>query len=121
MWNELMKWAEEKQTVVVDVDGTIFTYERYEKNKFGEPIDEVLSKLKELKDKGIKLILSTARGEDEQEALEKHLKDNGLENLFDKVICGQKERALAYVDDRSINPLKLEVWKNDLDELLKEK
>lgn len=123
MWQQLNKWAnkESKKTVCVDVDGTILEYEGYEKNKFGKPITSVIDKLKELKERGISLVLSTARSEDEREALENTLKEHEIIDLFDEIHVGEKPIAVAYLDDKAVNVKKLEVWKDDLEELLKEK
>lgn len=106
------------RTICVDADNTVFTFDVYEKNKFGEPIKEMIEELKKLKDKGYTLVLSTARGEDELKALKEKLEEFELSYLFDKVVAGKKEPALAYLDDRAVNVLDPD-WVDKLEELLK--
>ncbi len=117
MWNQLKKAAEKELTVCVDVDNTLLTYDGYEKNKFGEPIEEVVKKLKELKNKGIKLVLSTAREDDELETLNKRLEEFDLKDLFDEVKAGEKVVAAAYLDDKAVN-VKDKDWVDKLDNLI---
>lgn len=117
MWTQLKKISEKERTICVDVDNTLLTYDGYEKNTFGESIPEVVEKLRELKNKGINLILSTARGKDELPALEEHLRSLNLYDLFDEIKAGEKIPAIAYLDDKALN-VKDEDWMDKLDDML---
>jgi hydroxymethylpyrimidine pyrophosphatase-like HAD family hydrolase len=117
MWNQLKKQAQKDLTVCVDVDNTLLTYDGYEKNKFGMPIKELVDKLKELKESGIKLVLSTARQSDELDALNEHLEKLGLRNMFDEVKAGEKVIAVAYLDDKAVN-VKDTDWQERLSEMI---
>lgn len=111
-----IKIASEPKNIVVDVDGTIFEYDKYEFGKFGEPIEEVIEFLKQAKNDGYKLILFTARSWAEYDALEKALEDNDIGDFFDEIVMG-KPIGKMYLDDRSINPLD-EDWDSKAKELL---
>lgn len=89
-----------RKNVVVDVDGTIFEYKHYVKNKFGDPIKDAVETLNEIKENGYTITLHTARGEDEKEALEKHLKKYQIN--YDKLVMG-KPIGKFYIDDRAIH------------------
>jgi len=118
MWNKIQKWAKDEKTVCVDMDGTILEYDHYEKNKFGNPIDGVVNKLKELKDSGdVKLVLSTARSKDEKPALIEHLKENDLFDMFDDIQVGVKPIAVAYLDDKAVNVLS-DDWMDKLNKMM---
>jgi len=91
--------AKHPLTVCVDIDGTLLTYEDYEKNKWGQPIPHAMYVLNEWIENDVHVVLFTARGEDEKSALEKHLKDYKVP--YDTLIMG-KPHADFYVDDRAI-------------------
>jgi hypothetical protein len=85
-------------TLAVDFDNTLAYSPEYP--KVGQPLKDVLSKVKKCKKAGDKVILHTARsGRDLKLALEWCAK-KGLE--FDEVVV--KPRADIYIDDRSIRP-----------------
>ena len=117
MWSHLKKIAQERLTLCVDADDTLLEYDGYKPGVFGKPKSEVVDKLKEIKDKGVELILSTARGEDELEGLVNHLHEQNIGELFDDVRAGEKPKAFAYLDDKAVNVME-EGWEDKLDEML---
>jgi len=87
-----------EKSIFVDFDGVLATYDgNYQKNKFGEPIYEMIDLLNDLSSKGIKITVWTARSADEKEALEEWLKENNVP--CDELITN-KPKFDVLVDDR---------------------
>lgn len=87
-------------TLVIDIDGTILQYDKYEKNKWGDPIEGAIETINELHDKyNCYIILFTAREDDEKEALRKYLAQHKLH--YDELIMN-KPKADFYIDDKAI-------------------
>jgi capsule biosynthesis phosphatase len=101
-----------KKTMVVDVDDTILTTENrdYQNSK---PIEDVIEKLKEAKDKGWYIILHTARGQGRSNGNISLVKEEVFQEIemfchkyqvpYDELIIG-KPWAAMYVDDKSLRP-----------------
>jgi len=121
MWDQIQKIAKEElskekmRPVCVDADGTVFGHDK-RKNHFGDPIERTIKELKKLKARGVRLVLNTARNEDQLPALKKHLKEHHLEGLFDELIAGEKPAAYAYLDDKAVN-IQEDGWEKKVDAL----
>jgi capsule biosynthesis phosphatase len=104
--------------IVVDLDGTLSLLPTGSRDfANAKPNLELISELIKLKEKGFKLILSTARGDQrrgtdhfsmvapEVEAeVFNWLTKNNLTDLFDEIQIGLKSYAELYVDDKGIPP-----------------
>ncbi len=101
-----------EKTVVVDIDGTIFKFkfEDYIQNQWGAPIKGAKKTLENIH-KDYKIVLFTARGDDERKALELHLRKYDIP--YDELRMN-KPYADYYIDDRGLrfnnwNDIKREV------------
>lgn len=88
-------------SVVVDIDGTLLEYEKYEPFVFGQPIPGAIDALRAMKAAGHQITAYTARPLFESAALFEHLTLHGLSDLLDRIKCG-KPIAHVYIDDRAI-------------------
>lgn len=91
------------KTICIDFDDTLFIGLWQPDNpthEIGPPIWENINKAKKLVEEGHYLVILTARGWEDEEALAQACKDVGLDIL--RVECG-KPIAVGYVDDRSVH------------------
>lgn len=91
--------------IAVDFDGTIAEYEEFKGwNSVGKPIAGAIDFLKVLKEIGFDIAIYSARAKDEKgkEAIEKWVKDNGIEDLIEFVTHEKLPEFLLFVDDRAI-------------------
>ncbi len=96
----LARNKEGQVTLAIDIDGTIFEYDTYTKNQWGEPIEGAIDTINELKNKyNCYIILHTARGNDERKALENYLANNKLQ--YNELVMN-KPIADMYIDDRAV-------------------
>ena len=119
MWRQLTKMAKKEITLCVDVDGTLLSYDGYERDVFGDPREDVVDKIRELKDKGVEIVLYTARDDAERDALVQRLKTFDIYDLFDEIVCGKKPIAFAYLDDKAVNCLD-DGWESKIDKMYEE-
>ena len=100
-----------RPAVAVDLDGVILEYDDWRgPDHFGKPLPGAKKFLQDLREKGIRIIIHTARvnevhdGPDPVDMASKIVSFLWREDLeFDEVWCGPgKPIALAYVDDRAI-------------------
>ena len=121
MWHQLKKEAKKKLgkdlALSVDVDGTLLSYDYYEKHRFGKPRVDVVNKVREMKDRGVKIVLYTARNNDERQSFLSHLEEFGLDDIFDELIMGKKPTAFVYLDDRAVNCLD-KGWEHKINSML---
>lgn len=96
---KLEKSLNPQKVIVIDIDGTIFEYDKYIKNKWGKLINGAKDAIKEFRNKGFKIILYTARKEDERKGLINHLKIYNMS--YDKLVMN-KPIGDYYIDDRAI-------------------
>jgi hydroxymethylpyrimidine pyrophosphatase-like HAD family hydrolase len=98
-----------KKTICIDFDGTIAEYdpEKYEDDKFGEPINGVQNALTTLRKNGYKIIIFTTRKNSEK--FKKYLEENEIPYDYINENPDQPEYSNAgkpiadlYVDDRAI-------------------
>lgn len=89
-----------RRDVAIDLDETLMQRpSTYRKGEFGPPVEGVESVIHALRTRGYRVIVHTARGQEEREAIADHLAMFGI--TVDGIVCG-KPRALAYIDDRAI-------------------
>jgi len=109
-----------KRTLVVDVDGTIFEYDKYEFGKFGKPRQEVIDLLVEYKNldpKKHQIAIQTTRSWAEYEQLKERL--DLFKVPYDIINMGSKCIGFAYLDDRAVNVSgKREHWESRFANLL---
>lgn len=109
------------KTIVFDFDGTIAEQALYP--KIGKPIKKVIDKIRELKEQGYTIIISSCRLSDEEhpikqvrhelEEIKKWLKKNAVP--YDRIWEYDKPYGLAYIDNLAVNIDEL----GKLDKLLK--
>ena len=119
MWRQLNKVAEKalRPTLCVDIDGTLLESDgSYKAGKFGKPRKDVVDKVRELKKKGIRVVLYTARPQEDQKGIIDHLMKIGLYDLFDEIESGEKPCAFAYLDDKALN-CDEEGWQEKMEKL----
>ena len=88
-------------TLVIDIDGTLLEYDRYEPFVFGRPKPGAIEFLRAQKAAGHNIILHTARSSKEQFALIDHLAAVGIAELIDGFQT-DKPIGHVYIDDRAI-------------------
>ena len=89
----------------MDLDGTLIE-SCWPDPGLGRPIPANVAKARELRQRGYKLVIHTARGWEAYQAIESHLAEHDIP--FDKIVCG-KLLARIYVDDRAV-PASAAVW-----------
>lgn len=82
----------------LDLDGTLIE-SVWPEPGLGKPIKANIAKARELRSRGYKLVIHTARGWEMYQAIEKHLAEHDIP--FDKIVCG-KLLARIYCDDRAV-------------------
>ena len=87
--------------LIVDIDNTILEYTHYVPFEFGMPKAGAITWLYLQREKGRKVVLHTARSQEEYDALLGHLSRWGILKLVDSVICG-KPVGHVYIDDRGL-------------------
>lgn len=88
------------RSVAIDLGNTLVEMrDTYCKGILGDPIPSAANAVRELRDTGCRVVVHTARGSDERDAIAAHLAAHGIE--VDEIVCG-KPLALAYIDDRAI-------------------
>lgn len=103
---------EAARTMVIDVDDTIcVTFDRDYANS--RPISYVISKLREAREKGWRIVLHTARGQGRSNGDIESVRDEVIAELtsfcerhdvpYDEIIIG-KPWAAMYVDDKALRP-----------------
>ena len=90
-----------QMTLVIDIDGTLLEYDRYEPFVYGQPKPGAIEFLRAQKAAGHKIILHTARSREEQFALINHLAAVGIAELTDG-FQADKPIGHVYIDDRAI-------------------
>ena len=90
-----------KATIVIDIDGTLLEYEKYEPFVFGYPIAGSIDAMRELKSAGYRIELYTARPKKERAELMRHLHELGILKIIDNVTSG-KPIGHVYIDDRAV-------------------
>lgn len=97
-------------TVVCDLDGVLaFPVDDHRKYSECEPNTEMVEVLRKLKERGHRIIIHTARWEEDREVTELWLKRNGFEYneaMFEKPLGDVyiDDRALRYVAGKSPGP-----------------
>lgn len=91
---------EEPTVYAVDLDGTLSEeMNNWREYKDAPPIPDNIAKINELFENGNKIIIYTARHQEDLDVTMKWLKDNGVK--FHKLVCG-KLRADFYIDENSL-------------------
>lgn len=103
-----LKHISESKIIAVDLDGTISQKGQWKGDKHFDKVRPGVKKaLKKLKDKGIKIIIFTVRGD--KQAIKKYLTDNDIP--FDYINqspiqpkgSSHKVQADLYIDDKAID------------------
>jgi histidinol phosphatase-like enzyme len=100
-----------QKAVVFDFDGTITIEDIHPPSAPTAPNKDVVAKMKELKDRGFKIIISSCRwstelnsekvAEKNKKEIEKYLQDNNIP--FDELWAPNKPKGYVYVDDHGVN------------------
>jgi phosphoglycolate phosphatase-like HAD superfamily hydrolase len=91
--------ADEQKTIAVDFDGVLNQYTGYaDSEKAPPPVKGSWKFLSNLRERGYKVVIHTARNTDE---VHSWLKEHGMKSLVDHV-TNTKVPAHAYIDDRGI-------------------
>src|SRR5690242_14912830 len=93
-----MSGPDELIWAAVDLDGTL-AISVWPEPGIGEPIGVNVAKALELRKRGYKIVIHTARGWEHYQEIEQWLVKHGVP--FDKIVCG-KLLARVYIDDRAI-------------------
>lgn len=91
--------GDETKWYAIDFDGTIASSVWKTSRGIGEPMMGNVDKLWELRRKGKKIVIYTARPWFDYEAIERWMNDHAIP--FDKIICG-KLLVHRYIDDKNI-------------------
>lgn len=93
------------KTVAIDFDATLAKYHKYEgPTQIGTPIKGARKFLRELKDRGLRIVVHSCRATEPggADAIEKWMKKHRM--MYDQLHLGQgKPHAIAYVDDRAVS------------------
>jgi len=91
--------SEKKSTIFCDIDGTLFKYRKFETYKSSEPevLPNTLDKLREWKEEGHMIVLTTARPEDLYNHTIKELVMNEIP--FDRLIMGIERGPRYLIND----------------------
>ena len=85
--------------IICDLDGTICTEEKTFSRSMAIPLDGVVEALSELRNKGNKIIVYSARSWAEYEMTERWLNDNSVP--YDQLVLG-KPIGDYWIDDRAV-------------------
>jgi predicted phosphatase len=94
-------WNEHPVTISLDIDGTLYDYEKYCFCEWGPLKKGALEFLKEQVERGREIILFTARADIERRALLQRLEQDGILDYVSHIQFG-KVTADVYIDDRNI-------------------
>lgn len=97
----LQEWMRAQTEICVDADGTIFDYDSYAKNRFGDLDQKMLKLLQEQKAKGKKITVFTARQKDEWPAMLRYLRK--MKVPVDGITNIKPPTCAAFVDDRAVS------------------
>lgn len=94
---------EKKSTIFCDIDGTIFKYRKFETYETSEPevLPQVKEKIKEWKEEGHMVVLTTARPFYLFDHTEKELSKNGIE--YDRLIMEIERGPRVLINDMDPN------------------
>jgi len=118
MWITNAKSGKNKPILAIDFDNTVAEYDKFEYDKFGDPLLGAVEALKELKKRGYVLILFTCRQDTPN--LREYIKkwdlpfDGVNTTKYNHDHTSDKPEAYRYIDDKNV---KFTNWNNVLDEL----
>lgn len=99
--SEPMKPEGERFVALVDLDGTIFSYDHWRgSGTFGSLIPEAKASLETIHAAGVEIIIYTSRHWTERNAIARELVKNKVP--FNQIICG-KPIGDVYIDDKAVN------------------